>query len=296
MNQFLLTCFSVFTENQPQHLSQSTIVHKQKRIKPFLEYLEAKEIDSFADFDSSHVYEFMNSLNYSAQTKSGIAFATRNFFDILYFHGYSPFDGRTIFPVIFTNKRENIISYYTPDEVKAIINSIDTSINSGVLHKCIITLAAQTGLRASDIATLKYDEILWDKSIIQKVQYKTGNLISVPLPDNIKYLLLDYLKNYRPPAQNDYVFISPRKHKPFTSMNLYQIFQLYFRKAEIDINCRKHGPHALRHSLATNLLQNNTPMPVITGILGHSNINTTPRYLSIDIEGLRKAALEVPSL
>ena len=82
MNQFLLTCFSVFTKNQPQHLSQSTIVYKQKRIKPFLEYLEANGINSFEDFDSSHVYEFMNSLNYSAQTKSSIAFAIRNLFDM----------------------------------------------------------------------------------------------------------------------------------------------------------------------------------------------------------------------
>jgi hypothetical protein len=40
------------------------------------------EINSFEDFDSSHVYEFMNSLNYSAQTKSSIAFAIRNLFDM----------------------------------------------------------------------------------------------------------------------------------------------------------------------------------------------------------------------
>lgn len=50
----------------------------------------------------------------------------------------------------------------------------------------------------------------------------------------------------------------------------------------------------MRHSLASNLLKNNTPYPVITGILGHENTSTTRMYLAIDIEQLRSLALEVP--
>jgi integrase/recombinase XerD len=50
----------------------------------------------------------------------------------------------------------------------------------------------------------------------------------------------------------------------------------------------------MRHSLASNLLSNNTPMPVITGILGHKNSNSTNLYLRINIDSLRSVALEVP--
>ena len=67
-----------------------------------------------------------------------------------------------------------------------------------------------------------------------------------------------------------------------------------FIKANINIRNKKAGAHSLRHSLATNLLKNNTPLPVIKGILGHTNISTTEKYLSIDIEGLRMVSLEVP--
>ena len=64
--------------------------------------------------------------------------------------------------------------------------------------------------------------------------------------------------------------------------------------ADISINNRKHGLHSMRHSMASNLLKHNTPLPIITGILGHENTNTTRLYLCIDIEQLRSVALEVP--
>jgi len=50
----------------------------------------------------------------------------------------------------------------------------------------------------------------------------------------------------------------------------------------------------MRHSLASNMLHNNTPMHVIKEVLGHSNINTTRMYLNIDVDALRELALEVP--
>ena len=68
-----------------------------------------------------------------------------------------------------------------------------------------------------------------------------------------------------------------------------------FLKANIDISRKKAGAHSLRHSLATNMLKNNTPLPIIKEVLGHTNINTTERYISVDIEGLRRMSLEVPT-
>ena len=59
---------------------------------------------------------------------------------------------------------------------------------------------------------------------------------------------------------------------------------------------KSHGPHALRHGLAAALLEKNTPLPVISGILGHKNPETTKIYLSIDLNALSKCALGVPEL
>ena len=56
---------------------------------------------------------------------------------------------------------------------------------------------------------------------------------------------------------------------------------------------RKTGSHALRHSLASRLLEHEIPLPVISEILGHVNTQTTMTYLRIDINELKKCALEV---
>jgi site-specific recombinase XerD len=75
------------------------------------------------------------------------------------------------------------------------------------------------------------------------------------------------------------------------------MLQKYLSKAEIKtVDGQKHGLHSLRSSLASNLLQDGVPIPVISNILGHKYADTTSLYLKIDLPGLRRASLEVPAL
>jgi site-specific recombinase XerD len=55
---------------------------------------------------------------------------------------------------------------------------------------------------------------------------------------------------------------------------------------------KKHGPHALRHSLASALLENHTPLPIISEVLGHTTTESTSAYLKIDIKQLRTCSLD----
>ena len=64
-------------------------------------------------------------------------------------------------------------------------------------------------------------------------------------------------------------------------------------KAGIEIpRDRACGLHSLRSTLARAMLDNNTPLPVISEVLGHQNIQTTSIYLKIDMEGLRKCVID----
>lgn len=294
MNNFFTHSLEVFSQFQPSILSPRTISRKKHHITNLLNYLESQGIQNFSDFDIGRIYEFITSLPYASQTISNMQFAIREYFNLMFESGLSSFDGRQVFPVIFTNKRDRIISYYQDEEVRNLINAIDISQPDGIRDKCMVLLAAQTGLRAGDITHLTFDEIVWDKNLISKKQHKTSLPVVVPLPENVKLLLVDYIKNYRPDSRDRSVFICPDTYQCYCDSELYYIANKYFRRAEISIGNRRHGPHALRHSLASNLLKNNTPMPVITGILGHKDINTTSKYLSIDIESLRLCCLEVP--
>jgi len=72
---------------------------------------------------------------------------------------------------------------------------------------------------------------------------------------------------------------------------------LYIRRAGIYVPPgKKHGPHALRHSLSSIMLENRVPLPVISEILSHTSSNTTKVYLKIDITQLRECALSVPEI
>ena len=293
MNDHFSYCFDVFSKSLSPVLSDDTKYNKLHYVTTFLVYLEEKGIKSFEHFEIGIVYEFLTSLPYASQTKSNVQFALREFFNTMFKNSLSPVDGRRIFPVIITNKRDRIISYYQPEEVLEMVNAIDIDTPDGVRDKSMVLLAAQTGLRESDILQLSFDDIHWDKDLISKVQKKTGLNVTVPLPNNLKLLLLDYIKNHRPDSDENYVFICPKTHSRYSNSMLYYIVTKYFRKSCVNTQNRKHGPHALRHSLATSLLKENSPMPVITGILGHKNLNTTSKYLSIDVNALRKCSLEV---
>ena len=57
---------------------------------------------------------------------------------------------------------------------------------------------------------------------------------------------------------------------------------------------KKHGPHSLRHSLATNMLKNGVSMPVISAVLGHQRTETTNIYLKVDTDRLALCAIPIP--
>ena len=151
-------------------------------------------------------------------------------------------------------------------------------------------------MRAGDIRDLKLNDIKWHLEKIEIIQGKTKNSLQLPLSEGLKYALIDYLKNGRPVSDDPHIFIRHRTpYGRFEKGNVFwSVINKYLVLAKIDVKDRKRGLHAMRHSLASNLLQENIPLPVISGILGHENSNTTMEYLRIDINQLRMAGLEVP--
>ena len=99
-----------FLESQDTQLSPSTIYSKQLYVGQLLDYLEARSVESFGDFDINLVYEFINTRSeWAPSTVSSAQFHIRSFFDFLFNQGIIQFDGRKVFPVILTNKRARII-------------------------------------------------------------------------------------------------------------------------------------------------------------------------------------------
>ena len=151
-------------------------------------------------------------------------------------------------------------------------------------------------LRISDVVNLKVSDINFNANKIQIIQKKTDEKLYLPLIDQVKYPILDYLKNVRPKVDSDYIFIinkEPYSQNINLTLHNYMV-RRYLIKAGIDINGRKAGFHSLRHSFSTMLLNEDVPLYTISTILGHREIDTTMLYLDIDTSKLKELALEVP--
>lgn len=193
---------------------------------------------------------------------------------------------------------QKIPSIYSKEEIERLLGVMDRADPKGKRDYAMILIAARLGLRSSDICQLKFSELDWKQNRILLKQKKTGEQIELPLLSDVGEAIIDYLKYGRPQSELQFVFL---KHMPpydgVTGSAFTNAIKTGMHRAGImHESNRKHGPHALRHSLATMLLEQNTPLPVITGILGHKNPETTKMYLAIDLTSLRKCALNVPEI
>lgn len=230
---------------------------KRVTIISLCNYLGNNGIESFEQCQLNHVTAFIESISsLSTSTKSGKSFILRHFFNFLYQEKLTLYSGSELFPVIVTNKRDRILSFYSEQEVKTLISYINRSVTKGKHDLVIVLLAAELGIRSGDLCRLKLSNIHWERNTIEFTQYKTGIINQPLLLENIKFALIDYLRSARPVCNSELLFVGIKNHYGMiSSSQMHSVVSKYFKLAGLDISKRKYGPHALRHSLASNLLE-----------------------------------------
>jgi integrase len=259
-------------------------------------YLTSVDIDSLDDITTTTIHGFIRSLvAYGKPTANCTMRIIRQFMKWAFDEGIITKDISHDIPSIHYNRYPKIPSAYTKKEVEQILSVIDRSNPKGKRDYVAILLASKLGLRSSDIRSLTFKDILWEDNKIEKYQQKTGNHLSLPLLEDVGMALIDYIKNGRPETDAKTIIV---KHVPpydkVSSSCIYGMVNRYMQAAKIPAPPhKKRGPHSLRHSLASSLLEADTPLPVISEILGHVDTDTTTIYLTIDIQRLRECALDV---
>lgn len=186
---------------------------------------------------------------------------------------------------------------YTDEEIGRMVDAIDTASPVGKRDLVACLLAARLGMRSSDIVGLKLENLRWRTNTIEFASRKTGRRTVLPLTNEIGEAIIDYLANGRPVSDSTNVLL--RHTKPHTGMRpgrVHRIVTDALNDAGIAFGGRRHGPHALRASLATGMMASGVPLPTISATLSHANEDTTRIYLKVDVERLRACALEVPPL
>ena len=193
--------------------------------------------------------------------------------------------------------QEKLPSVYEAKEVMQIEETIDRLSAVGKRDYAMLLLTTRLGLRASDVAGLQFENLDWEGNVIRLTQFKTKREIELPLLTEVGEAIIDYLKYSRPTFPSQQVFLTASK--PYHPVNRWIIngaISRAIKSSKVCIHNRKFGPHAMRHTLASQLLYNGIPLPVISETLGHTDIQTTMGYLRIDFKGLMGCTLDVPTI
>ena len=276
-------------------LSESTILTRRDKAQALILFLQSRGVEAadaitMTDIDAFLLLYINNAIKY----REAVLCALRSFLGYLYECGYTPENLKEGLPHLRVPRNGGIPCTWKKEELVAILDAVDREDPAGKRDYAVLLLTIQSGLRAGDIRNLRMADIDWNRKKIHLVMGKTGQPIEIPLLDSVGWSIIDYLKNGRPSVSHDHVFVRHRApFGPLGGSGLGTALRRYIIKAGIDTKGRgHHGLHSLRSTLAGNMLTSGAPLPVISQTLGHQDIKTTEIYLKIDVEHLRRCALD----
>ncbi len=277
------------------HLRPTSLKERMRTIAVFLNYLGANGISTLDQLQPDRVTSFVISRGpRKPRSASRGTSDLRSFLRYLLQRQIVHRDLTQVLPTIRVPLDGTIPSVWDPELVRKLLDVIDRTSPRGKRDYAILLLASRLGLRVSDIRALRLDDLKWDTATIEIRQSKTGATLSLPMSEQIGEALIDYLKSGRPQTAHREVFL--RARLPFTPIldsHLHHVVDEWRTRAGIQFRTpQRRGLHSLRHTLATRLLQRETPLHVISDILGHTTSASTMIYAKADVESLRAAALD----
>lgn len=263
--------------------------------KDFLEYLKYERrvsvntVDSYGEnllllknytnkdlisLKKEDIKDFLDNVEATARTKAHYLTVFNSFYKYLVFMDKiknNPCDG-----IKAPKLEKKLPTYLTNEEIAKLFN-IRLTKPVDYRNKAILEVMYATGARISEVINLEVNQIDFEECIIRVVGKGKKERI-IPLDDVAIEALDNYINNYRPfLIKNEtcnYVFLNKNGEKISRQM-IFKILKNLANKAGI---IKEISPHTLRHSFASNLLNNGADLRVIQELLGHENLETTEIY------------------
>jgi len=277
-------------------LSSLTINNYEIYLYSLLCFLYNRDIRTVNEITQSAILQFINQIYPSKPAARHAAlYILRNYTQYLFENELISKDYSKTIPSDNYKRQSRLPSTFSREEIDMFIKSIDRGNPKGKRDYAIFLLALKLGFRSSDIANLQFANISWQTNEFIFEQHKTGKSMTLPIVPEVGNAIIDYLKYGRPISNENYCFLQVVfPYKKIAPHDINNAVQFYLKRTNISLNNRMHGPHAFRHSFASALLNEATPLPVISEALGHTTTMSTMFYLRIDTSSLTQCALEVP--
>jgi len=176
----------------------------------------------------------------------------------------------------YQKREQRIRVFASPEEIENMINALDNT-----KHKLIISLLYASGVRVSELVSLKIEDIDLQKRLLKVRQGKGNKDRHTILSKVVVELIRSYLSTR--PYESNYLFASSDGH--ITPRTVEEVLKQACQKARIT---NPLTPHSLRHSFATHHMEQGTKTKYIQQMLGHKDIRTTRIYEHISTKHLEK--------
>ena len=171
-------------------------------------------------------------------------------------------------------------------EVARILAQPDGTKRAGIRDKAILELLYATGMRISELGTLKWSDLNLEVGYVRCTGKGSKERI-VPVGSHAVESVRLYLEKTRPryvKGGDGHLFVT-RLGGGFTRQGLWKIVKKYALKSGIRKGVM---PHTFRHSFATHLLERGADLRSVQEMLGHASISTTQVYTHVDRSRLKK--------
>ena len=277
-------------------LSENTIRRHLIDVKCFLHFITQQGVGDWSEMCASMFSRFLQALTHLKRISRINRIVTlRSFFRALFCLGITTKDWSEHLPEIAPAWDAVETYLWTPEKIDHLLESFDRSTALGKRNYAFILIAARLGIRSGDICALRLEDIDWEHSTIRFAQRKTGNGIALPLLPDVGKAIIDYLRQGRPASSRREIFLThhSRKKPPLNTRHCFHFLKNAIKKSGIAIPPGvRAGIHSFRHSLATRLLEEGSAWPTISGVLGHTDPNSTQFYAKASMPLLRKAAID----
>ena len=241
------------------------------------------------DITVENLNELLYQLNMSdvaVATQCRIISGLRTFFRMLVIEGVLPENPASL--VELPKRPKHLPDVLSDADIAALQATFDRSLPGPARNYVIVEVLYGCGLRVSELINLKLSNLYAEEEMLQ-VFGKGDKERWVPINPRALRLLQDYIHTERShispqPGEEKYIFLNLRGHH-LTRVAVFQFIKEAVEKAGLRKNV---SPHSLRHSFATELVQNGADLRAVQEMLGHARISTTEIYTHITREYLRE--------
>ncbi len=275
----IIRCYELFlTDRKISGCSEATIRFYDYVIGKFIRFVEENNLDSSVESTHHHILPFFSHLqqqNLSTSTYRTLFRGLRAFTRFLHQEGYVKDEIRL--PKV--KQPHTTISPLNPNQMKAILHSLDTKTYLGMRNYNIIRLFLDTGMRLSELSQLQLNEVNLEEGFVL-VHGKGAKDRYVPIGRSTIKCLWNYIKKRAviDVSTNSYLFLT-RKGTTLSARGIQIVFRSLKKKLNLD--GRKLSPHIIRHSFALAYIENGGDPFSLQRILGHTDQTTTAKYVNM---------------